>query len=54
MNGEIVLLGALHGVPTPVNRVLQRLAIEAATAGSPPGLWDVAELSELAGVAEGE
>lgn len=27
LNGEIVLLGRLHGVPTPVNQMLQRLAI---------------------------
>jgi 2-dehydropantoate 2-reductase len=27
LNGEIVLLGRLHGVPTPVNEMLQRLAI---------------------------
>lgn len=26
LNGEIVLLGRLHGVPTPVNEVLRRLA----------------------------
>ena len=26
LNGEIVLLGGLHGVPTPVNALLQRLA----------------------------
>src|SRR5690606_6057783 len=25
LNGEIVLLGRLHGVPTPVNATLQRL-----------------------------
>ena len=37
LNGEIVLLGRLHGVPTPVNELLQRLANEMARAGSPPG-----------------
>ncbi len=37
LNGEIVLLGRLHGVPTPVNEVLQRAAGEQAWAGSPPG-----------------
>ena len=26
LNGEIVLLGRLHGVPTPVNGTLQRMA----------------------------
>jgi 2-dehydropantoate 2-reductase len=30
LNGEIVLLGRLHGVPTPVNALLQRLAADAA------------------------
>ncbi|MGB2693611.1 MAG: 2-dehydropantoate 2-reductase N-terminal domain-containing protein [Dehalococcoidia bacterium] len=29
LNGEIVLLGALHGVPTPYNRVVQRAAATA-------------------------
>jgi 2-dehydropantoate 2-reductase len=32
LNGEIVLLGRLHGVPTPVNELLQRLAAEHARA----------------------
>jgi 2-dehydropantoate 2-reductase len=54
LNGEIVLLGALNGVPTPVNALLQRLAVEAAAKGSPPGTWDAAELREAAGLgAEG-
>lgn len=38
LNGEIVLLGRLHGVPTPVNAVIQhaarRLAAERGAAGS--------------------
>ncbi|WP_456789078.1 ketopantoate reductase family protein [Cellulomonas sp. P5_C5] len=37
LNGEIVLLGRLHGVPTPVNAVLQRHARRAAAAGARPG-----------------
>lgn len=44
LNGEIVLLGALHGVPTPVNRVLQRVANRLAAAGSPPGGMTLKEL----------
>ena len=36
LTGEIVLLGRLHGVPTPANRALQRLAAEMARAGEPP------------------
>jgi 2-dehydropantoate 2-reductase len=54
LNGEVVLLGGLHGVPTPVNALLQRLAMAAAAQGQPPGSWTVAELSELAGVPHGE
>ena len=34
LNGEIVLLGRLHGVPTPVNAVLQRRARQAAATRS--------------------
>jgi 2-dehydropantoate 2-reductase len=37
LNGEIVLLGRLHGVPTPANAVVQRLANEAAAARRLPG-----------------
>jgi 2-dehydropantoate 2-reductase len=54
LNGEIVLLGALHGVPTPVNGLLQRLALQASAAGSAPGSWRIEDLSELAGVPHGE
>ncbi len=35
-NGEIVLLGRLHGVPTPVNAMLQRVAQRMAREGLPP------------------
>ncbi|MEX0782802.1 MAG: 2-dehydropantoate 2-reductase N-terminal domain-containing protein [Dehalococcoidia bacterium] len=44
LNGEIVMLGALHGVPTPVNRVLQRVANRLAAAGAAPGAMTLAEL----------
>ena len=37
LNGEIALLGRLHGVPTPLNTGLQRLAAQAATERWPPG-----------------
>ncbi len=50
LNGEIVLLGALHGVATPVNALLQRLAVEAAASGSPPGSWGVEQLGAAAGL----
>ncbi len=53
LNGEIVLLGGLHGVSTPVNALLERLAVRAAAEGAAPGAWRSEELSELAGVAHG-
>ena len=37
LNGEIVLLGREHGVPTPVNELFQGLARELTLAGAPPG-----------------
>lgn len=37
LNGEIVLLGRLHGIPTPLNETLQRMANQAAQARRPPG-----------------
>ena len=40
LNGEICLLGRLHGVPTPVNALLQRRANAAAAAGLAPGIDD--------------
>lgn len=36
LNGEIVLQGRLHGVPTPVNALLQRLANQCARERRPP------------------
>lgn len=44
LNGEIVLLGRLHGVPTPVNGLLQRAANVAARAAVPPGSTRAAAL----------
>jgi 2-dehydropantoate 2-reductase len=37
LNGEIVLLGRLHGVPTPVNELLGLLARRALAEGARPG-----------------
>jgi 2-dehydropantoate 2-reductase len=37
LNGEVVLLGRLHGVPTPVNETVRRLANRAAADGAAPG-----------------
>jgi len=36
LNGEIVLLGRLHGVPTPINEALCALARDAAARGAAP------------------
>lgn len=48
LTGEIVLLGRLHGVPTPVNATLQQLATEAARRREPPGSRTASEVLELA------
>jgi 2-dehydropantoate 2-reductase len=53
LNGEIVLLGGLHGVPTPVNALLQRLAMQAAAEGAGAGSFSIGKLSDLAGVPHG-
>jgi len=45
LNGEIVLLGRLHGVPTPVNETLQHLATAHAREHRSPATFSVAELS---------
>jgi 2-dehydropantoate 2-reductase len=47
LNGEIVLLGRLHGVPTPVNRALQLTTNRLAREGRPPRSVPVAELRVL-------
>jgi 2-dehydropantoate 2-reductase len=44
LNGEIVLLGRLHGVPAPANEALQRLANELAAARRPPGSYTEADV----------
>jgi 2-dehydropantoate 2-reductase len=49
LNGEIVLLGRLHGVPTPLNAAVQKLLGRAAAAKEPPGVRSAAEVFELAG-----
>jgi 2-dehydropantoate 2-reductase len=48
LNGEIVLLGRLHGVPTPYNRALQVAAQRAVTLRAPPGSTALEELECLA------
>ena len=44
LNGEIVMLGRHHGIPTPVNELLQRLCAEHAHANRPAGSLDAGEL----------
>ncbi|HET9620045.1 MAG TPA: 2-dehydropantoate 2-reductase N-terminal domain-containing protein [Kofleriaceae bacterium] len=47
LNGEVVLLGRLHGVATPVNAMLQRVASDATRRGERPGARTIAELEAL-------
>ena len=47
LNGEIVLLGRLHGVATPVNELLQWLTNQAAREGAAPGSMTLDQLEEL-------
>ena len=52
LNGEIALLGALHGVPTPANRAVQRAANRLARERKPPGSLTPDELrTEIAALA---
>ena len=44
LSGEIVLMGRLHGIPTPVNELLQRVVAEVAREGGPPRSVDAAAL----------
>lgn len=44
LNGEVVLLGRLHGVPTPANALLQRMAVRAAREGLPAASLTADEL----------
>lgn len=48
LNGEIVLLGKLHGVPTPYNRAVQVLSMAAARRGDPPGGGSEGEIAAYA------
>lgn len=55
LNGEIVRLGRLQGMPTPANEVIRRLANEAAAAGQAPEAVPVDEvLAQTASAHEGE
>jgi 2-dehydropantoate 2-reductase len=48
LNGEVVLLGRVHGIPTPFNAVLQRVANEMALRQQRPGLYTAEELWDRA------
>lgn len=50
LNGEIVLLGRLHNVPTPVNTYLMQLAQKMITEGLAPGSIDAAEIESNIGL----
>ncbi|MEV7724994.1 2-dehydropantoate 2-reductase N-terminal domain-containing protein [Streptomyces sp. NPDC087917] len=52
LNGEIALLGRLHGVATPVNEVLRHAANIFARESLPPGAMSIADLTALADEAE--
>lgn len=50
LNGEIVLLGRLYGIPTPANAALQRIANRLAQEGAAPGSMSLAQIeAEIAG-----
>lgn len=48
LNGEVVLLGRIHGIPTPFNGVLQRVANRMARERLKPGLHTAEELWAMA------
>ncbi len=48
LNGEIVALGRAHGVPTPTNAALQRLAAEAVERNIAPGGMTIAAVNAAA------
>jgi 2-dehydropantoate 2-reductase len=50
LNGEIVLLGRLHGIPTPVNEALRRLTWQAARDRRPPASMSPEDLLTAVGV----
>ena len=47
LNGEIVRLGRLHGIPTPYNELLQRVAAQMASRGDQPGAFTAQQLEAL-------
>lgn len=51
LTGEIVLLGRLHGVPTPANQALQQAAAEMARTGEAPASRTVDDVFRSIGAA---
>lgn len=49
LTGEIVLRGRLHGVATPANALLQRLANHMARERRPPGAWSEGDVLAMRG-----
>ena len=47
LNGEIILLGEKHGVPTPYNSTLLSIVETMAVEGTAPGRYTIEELTEL-------
>ncbi|MCS6800470.1 MAG: 2-dehydropantoate 2-reductase [Chloroflexota bacterium] len=47
LNGEICLLGMLHGIPTPRNAAIRQLAQQMASQGKPPGASTLPELEAM-------
>ncbi len=52
LNGEVVMLGRLHGVATPVNETLRQVANEMARDGRTPGSMELAEVEARVAAAE--
>jgi hypothetical protein len=52
LSGEIVLLGALHGIPTPCNRLLQKVANRVGRDRKPPGSMKIEELKLMLDTSE--
>ena len=47
LNGEIVRLGRLHGVPTPVNAAMQNLMDRMVRSGAAPNSLSLADIEAL-------
>jgi len=54
LNGEIILLGRLHGIPTPANFVLQQLANRLARDAAEPGSYSLDQVKALIAQAGGK